>query len=196
VLGEDAFAGIHPEAELVFESYIADFDVMYAYATSDWAKYFEIQVPPIDSGFCGDPNVNEGKDVKWELSVDSVLTISGVGAMEDYGYVRVVWGGVIEFDRSPWCGDDRVTSVVVKEGITNIGDGAFRECVKIESVELPTSCTIIGDSAFVGCSSLKTIVIPSENLRDLDEIPTSVKANLEIISVKTIDEVLDIALVK
>ena len=45
-------------------------------------------------------------------------------------------------------------------------------------------------------SGLKTIVIPSENLRDLDEIPTSVKANLEIISVKTIDEVLDIALVK
>lgn len=159
-LGEDVFEGIHPEAELVFDSYIANFDVMYAYANSDWAKYFEIQVqvPPIDSGFCGDPNVNEGKDVKWELSVDSVLTISGVGAMEDYGYVRVVggWG----FDRSPWCGDDRVTSVVVTEGITNIGDGAFRECVKIESVELPTSCTIIGDSAFYCCSSLKTIVIP------------------------------------
>ena len=170
MLGEDVFEGIHPEAELVFESYIiADFDMMYAYATSDWAKYFEIQVqvPPIDSGFCaidsgfcGDPNVNEGKDVKWELSIDSVLTISGVGAMEDYGYVRVVWGGVIEFDRSPWCGDDRVTSVVVKEGITNIGDGAFRECVKIESVELPTSCTIIGDSAFCGCVALDSIVIP------------------------------------
>jgi len=45
-------------------------------------------------------------------------------------------------------------------------------------------------------SGLKTIVIPSENLRDLDEIPTSVKSNLEIISVKTIDEVLEIALVK
>ena len=45
-------------------------------------------------------------------------------------------------------------------------------------------------------SGLKTIIIPSENVRDLDEIPTSVKSNLEIISVKTIDEVLEIALVK
>ena len=39
-------------------------------------------------------------------------------------------------------------------------------------------------------SGLKTIIIPNENVRDLDEIPASVKANLEIISVKTIDEVL------
>ena len=45
-------------------------------------------------------------------------------------------------------------------------------------------------------SGLKTIVIPNDNLRDLDEIPASVKSNLEIISVKTIDEVLEIALVK
>ena len=45
-------------------------------------------------------------------------------------------------------------------------------------------------------SGLKTIIIPNENVRDLDEIPASVKANLEIISVKTIDEVLEIALVK
>ena len=45
-------------------------------------------------------------------------------------------------------------------------------------------------------SGLKTIVIPNDNLRDLDEIPASVKSNLEIISVKTIDEVIEIALVK
>ncbi len=45
-------------------------------------------------------------------------------------------------------------------------------------------------------SGLKTIIIPNDNIRDLDEIPASVKSNLEIISVKTIDEVLEIALVK
>lgn len=45
-------------------------------------------------------------------------------------------------------------------------------------------------------SGLKTIIIPNDNLRDLDEIPQSVKSNLEIISVKTIDEVLEIALTK
>lgn len=157
VLGENAFTGIHPDVEFIIDENLG-VEVMNAYANSDWAKYFDVLSTTVVSGYCGDPNVNEGKDVTWNLSLGGVLTISGVGAMEDCGYVRVVggWG----FDRSPWCGDDRVTSVVVKEGITNIGDGAFRECVKIESVELPTSCTIIGDSAFYCCSSLKTIVIP------------------------------------
>lgn len=159
MLGEDAFAGIHQDVEFIIDENLG-VEVMIAYANSDWAKYVDVMSTTVESGYCGDRNVNEGKDVTWKLSLGGVLTISGVGAMEDYGYVRVVGGWAIEFDRSPWCGDDRVTSVVVKEGITNIGDGAFRECVKIESVELPTSCTIIGDSAFNCCSSLKTIVIP------------------------------------
>lgn len=42
---------------------------------------------------------------------------------------------------------------------------------------------------------IKTIIIPDENVRDLKEIPDNIKASLEIIPVKWIDEVLDIALV-
>ncbi|MGO1500732.1 MAG: endopeptidase La [Marinobacter sp.] len=41
---------------------------------------------------------------------------------------------------------------------------------------------------------IKTIVIPDENTRDLKEIPENIKESLEIIPVKWIDEVLDIAL--
>lgn len=41
---------------------------------------------------------------------------------------------------------------------------------------------------------IKTIVIPDENTRDLKEIPDNIKESLEIIPVKWIDEVLDIAL--
>ncbi|MDO6823479.1 endopeptidase La [Marinobacter sp. 1_MG-2023] len=41
---------------------------------------------------------------------------------------------------------------------------------------------------------IKTIVIPDENVRDLKEIPGNIKESLEIIPVKWIDEVLDIAL--
>lgn len=41
---------------------------------------------------------------------------------------------------------------------------------------------------------IKTIIIPDENTRDLKEIPDNIKASLEIIPVKWIDEVLDIAL--
>jgi ATP-dependent Lon protease len=41
---------------------------------------------------------------------------------------------------------------------------------------------------------IETVVIPDENERDLKEIPDNIKENLEIIPVKWIDEVLDVAL--
>jgi ATP-dependent Lon protease len=41
---------------------------------------------------------------------------------------------------------------------------------------------------------IKTVLIPEQNVKDLAEIPSNVKNALEIISVKWIDKVLDIAL--
>ena len=41
---------------------------------------------------------------------------------------------------------------------------------------------------------IKTVLIPSENERDLREIPDNIKAQLEIVPVKWVDEVIDIAL--
>ena len=41
---------------------------------------------------------------------------------------------------------------------------------------------------------IKTVIIPNENEKDLKEIPDNIKADLEILPVKWIDEVLDIAL--
>ncbi|TYL47510.1 endopeptidase La [Marinomonas sp. IMCC 4694] len=41
---------------------------------------------------------------------------------------------------------------------------------------------------------IKTVIIPQENARDLKEIPENIKADIKVIPVKWIDEVLDIAL--
>jgi len=41
---------------------------------------------------------------------------------------------------------------------------------------------------------IKTIVIPDENKKDLKEIPDNIKESLNVIPVKWIDEVLDVAL--
>ena len=43
---------------------------------------------------------------------------------------------------------------------------------------------------------IRTVVIPEENKKDLADIPKNVTQGLEIIPVRWIDEVLDIALVK
>ena len=44
-------------------------------------------------------------------------------------------------------------------------------------------------------AGLKTVLIPKDNVRDLELLPERVRAELEIIPVKTMDEVLDLALV-
>ncbi len=41
---------------------------------------------------------------------------------------------------------------------------------------------------------IKTVLIPEENVKDLAEIPDNIKNRLEIIPVKWIDQVLEIAL--
>jgi len=41
---------------------------------------------------------------------------------------------------------------------------------------------------------IKTVLIPDDNERDLKEIPENIKQELEIIPVKWVDEVLDVAL--
>ena len=43
---------------------------------------------------------------------------------------------------------------------------------------------------------IKTVIIPEENAKDLQEIPENVKNNLEIVPVRWIDKVLEIALVR
>jgi len=43
---------------------------------------------------------------------------------------------------------------------------------------------------------IKTVIIPDDNERELSEVPEKIKDNLEIIKVKWIDQVLDIALEK
>jgi ATP-dependent Lon protease len=41
---------------------------------------------------------------------------------------------------------------------------------------------------------IKTVLIPEENVKDLQEIPDNVKSGLEIVPVRWIDKVLEIAL--
>ena len=44
-------------------------------------------------------------------------------------------------------------------------------------------------------SGLKTILIPKDNVKDLEEIPTSVKNSLNIIPVETVDDVVNHAII-
>ncbi len=52
-----------------------------------------------------------------------------------------------------------ITSVVLPEGYTYIGNKAFSGCEKLETISLPSTLEEIGTQAFAGCKSLKEIVL-------------------------------------
>ena len=54
--------------------------------------------------------------------------------------------------------DLQLTLVVVTDGVTTIGDRAFRDCMALTRVYLPESLENIGKGAFSGCNSLQFIV--------------------------------------
>lgn len=80
------------------------------------------------------------------------LTISGSGATKNYL-------GVV-LNRAPWYDYmSEITTVVVEEGITELGNLNFYQCTSLTSVTLPDSLTKIG-SSFRECTALRKIVIP------------------------------------
>lgn len=51
--------------------------------------------------------------------------------------------------------------VIIPDGITEIGDGAFWRCYDLRSVTIPNTVTVIGREAFKECKKLKHIDLPS-----------------------------------
>lgn len=60
----------------------------------------------------------------------------------------------------------KLRSVVIQEGITQIGENVFAWCTELKSVQLPDSLTQIGSSAFSKCKALEEIRFP-RNLKEI-----------------------------
>lgn len=109
----------------------------------------EYKASPFDpdimaSGFaCGDY-------AGWSYA-DGTLTVSGTGDMWN-------WSDSAEVPWYPYNGS--ITKVVIKDGITSIGDCVFMQYQALTEVSIADSVTRIGEKSFWNCYLLTTITIP------------------------------------
>ena len=79
-----------------------------------------------------------GANLKWHLTDDGVLTISGKGEMYDHSYFYL-------------SGYSDIKRIIIGDGVTTIGNYAFNYCRSLTSVTIGNSVTTIGYHAFSGC---------------------------------------------
>ena len=119
----------------------------------------------IASGACG-------RNLTWKLTESGVLTISGKGAMAESpewlrgGYsgdilLVVVENGVTSVGKGAFAGCLNLRRVVLSGSVISIGDNAFNGCKELTKLTLPTSLIDIGSRAFYECASLESLVIPA-----------------------------------
>ena len=55
---------------------------------------------------------------------------------------------------------DNITSIVLPDSVTEIGDETFAQCDNLSNIVLPELLTFIGNSAFESCISIKNVNLP------------------------------------
>ena len=109
------------------------------------------------SGNCG--ATGHESDVTWKLTQNNngatnptyTLTIDGSGAMADYDFTN-------NEDTRPWKKyADSITNVEISEGVTSIGNSAFRNLTALTTANIPASINKLGDHIYRGDTSLTTV---------------------------------------
>lgn len=205
-IGESAFYGCSSLTEVTFPAGIEQIaDYAFARSTQLRTIAFEGNAPAIAAhAFAGvsanaacpennetwaDKKQNYGGDLKWNSTdhklpcgeaaywelTDGVLTISGSGAMANYDSAAqrpwnsesanitsvVVEDGVTNVGSFAFYGMTNLTSVTLADSVETIGAYAFKKCSGIREITLPASLTAIQDSAFYGCEKISSITIPA-----------------------------------
>ncbi|MBR6314915.1 MAG: leucine-rich repeat domain-containing protein [Clostridia bacterium] len=104
-----------------------------------------------DWGYCG--GEGDGTNLVWVFDSNGTLNISGEGKMANYPSV---------FD-CPWYNlmcEIQIQSIVLKDGVTSVGNNAFYGFVNLTRVTIPDGVERIGLQAFTRCIALTSVSIP------------------------------------
>lgn len=96
-----------------------------------------------------------GESIKWSYDeATNALTLEGNG--------EIPYTSQYYLHSRPWNSySSKITNVIIKDGITGIGDCALMNCDKLMTVSIPESVTRIGGGVFYGCSSLVSLHLPT-----------------------------------
>ncbi len=105
-----------------------------------------------------------------------------IGCKKNYKGAVVITEGVTEIGENAFKGCTRLTSIEIPNSVTVIGNYAFYGCTHLTSIEIPDSVTRIGYHAFGGCMSLNSIEIP-DSVTEIDAYTFSGCTNLNSIEI-------------
>lgn len=112
-------------------------------------------------GYCGEA-------IMWDYT-DGVLTLTGVGAMDDFPEgtpweeyrsdikKAVISGGITYVGARSFYDCDNLTEVEFGKDVYEIGEQAFFSCDALTVIHLPAAFKVFGPSSFMGCTRLKEI---------------------------------------
>ncbi len=119
----------------------------------------------------------EWGELEWVVDSGGTLTISGSGPMKNGAYFEsgnwtdhkklfnkvVIKEGVTTIGNFAFVFGHNITSVSLPDSLTSIGNAAFLDCTNLTEIDIPTHVTSIKSSVFYGCSSLADIYVAPDN---------------------------------
>lgn len=127
---------------------------------NDYLLNAEWQVKP--------PRIPDGTSYILDKNENKVTIESYTGTIPDVvipptieGYpVTTISSGAFSVITDTATKNTTTKTLTLPDSITELGKGAFHNCIALESVNIPRSITTISQNLFLNCTSLKTITIP------------------------------------
>ena len=125
------------------------------------------------SGLLGsdpEPEIYESGDFRWSLLEDGSAEIRRYTGKKNKVVIpdQIEGHPVTRIGEGAFSGKERITSIVIPEGVTAIAKRGFSGCYKLGSIELPESVKSIGYQAFASCINLTRIKL-SPGLESIEE---------------------------
>jgi uncharacterized protein YhbP (UPF0306 family) len=141
----------------------------YGTGANDYRSSYSFIVSDHDVVTSGDCGFMDASSVHWSYA-NHTLTLSGTGFTGDFVSLTAV----------PWNHlRSQITTVVVEEGVQDVGAYAFKNCLALETVYLPSTVTKIGNYAFDNCPELTDVWI-NMGESDFDDVTWQWDANMSL----------------